>query len=329
MLSSGEKIFVALAAGEFLLGILVNGFIALVNCTELVKNKKLPPSEFILISLAISKIGLLCALVWNSYLIVIPTDKPIKVRKIDIILGLAQSSDVWSTTVLSIFYFLKIANFSNPLFLWLKWRIDRMVFLLLWGPLMIYFSTCFPMMETVYYYHGSLFGREKERNVSQDVQVNKSMVLMFQVLGGLMSLIPLALSTISFSLLILSLWRHTHQMRLNATGFRDPSTEAHVRAMKAVSFFLILFFLYYICIFINFCSSSGENNKLPSMLSMSIILLYPFGHSVILILWNSKLRKAALRVSGLIRCCLRGSYLHVLWIPLKIIWHFLGPKKSV
>ncbi|XP_036622153.1 taste receptor type 2 member 7-like [Trichosurus vulpecula] len=301
MLSSGEKVFMALATVEFILGILVNGFIVLMNCIKWVKSKKLPPSELILLSLAISQIGLLCTLVWDSYFSVISTDVYTQVRIIDIFLLVTHTSNIWFATVLSIFYFLKITNFSNPFFLWMKRRIDRMVFRLLWGPLIICFSIGFLMVERIYYYYGSLFSRGKERNVSQEVQVSKSMLLMFQVLFGLLSLIPFTLSTISFSLFIVSLWRHTQQMQLNGSGSRDTSIEAHVQAMKAVSSFLILFLLYYVGLFMSYLSSPPEDNKLLLELGMPIMLLYPFGHSLILILGNSKLRKTALRMSWLIR----------------------------
>ncbi|XP_020827800.1 taste receptor type 2 member 7-like [Phascolarctos cinereus] len=303
MLSSGETIFMVLASAEFLLGILLNGFIILVNCIDWVKSKKLPSSDVILLSLAISRIGLSCTMVWDSYLIVTSINLPTQVRMIDIFLALTHGSNIWFTALLSIFCFLKITNFSNPFFLWMKWRIDRTVVMPLMGPLIIYFSIGFPMMERIYYYHGSLFNRGRERNVSQEVQESKSMYLMLQIAFGLMILIPFTLSAVSFSLFVLSLWRHTRQMRLNATGQRDPSTEAHVRAMKAVSSFLILILLYYVAFFVSYWSNSKDNYKLTSMLGTSIMLLYPFGHSLILILWNSKLRKAALRVSWLMRCC--------------------------
>ncbi|XP_068959172.1 taste receptor type 2 member 7-like [Petaurus breviceps papuanus] len=317
MFSSGEKILMALATAEFILGILVNGFIVLVNCIDWVKTKKLPPSDLILVSLAISRTGLSSTIIWNIYLIDDSINVANSIRIIDIFLVLAHTSNIWFATILNIFYFLKITNFSNPLFLWMKWRIDRMVFMILWGPLLISLSIGFPMIERMYYY----FSRGMQRNVSQDVPESKSMFLMVQVLFGLLTLIPLTLSAISFSLFILSLGSHTRQMHLNA---RNTSTEAHVRAMKAMSSFFILFSLYYVAFYVNYVT--GETNKLVSMLSMSIMLLYPFGHSVILILWNSKLRKAALRVSELIKCCQRGSHLQTLWVPLRVIWNFLEGK---
>ncbi|XP_068959165.1 taste receptor type 2 member 7-like [Petaurus breviceps papuanus] len=306
MLSNGETVLMVLATGESLLGILVNGFIVLVNSFDWVKSKKMPPSDLILLSLAISRIGLSCAIIWNSYLILISFDVPTYVRIVDVFLVLSHNSNIWFATILSTFYFLKITNFSNSLFLWMKLKIDKIVFMLLWGPLIITLSIIFPMMERMHYHYGSIFSIGKERNVSQEVQVSKSNFLMLQALLGLLNLIPLSLSTISFSLLFLSLWRHTQQMQLNATGSRDPSIEAHVRAMKAVSSFLILILLYYMGYFLNYWSHSKVNSKLVSILSMSIMLLYPFGHSVILILWNSKLRQASLWVWQQALFCLRG-----------------------
>ncbi|XP_027731065.1 taste receptor type 2 member 7-like [Vombatus ursinus] len=309
MLSSGEKILMALITGEFLLGFLVNVFIVLVNGIDCVKSKKLLQSDLILVSLAISRIGLSCAIIWNSYSILISFDVPSRVRIMDVFFVLTHTANIWFSTILSIFYFLKITNFSNPLFLWMKWRIDRMLFMLLWGPLIISLSIIFPMMERMHYYYHNIFSGGKKRNVSQDVQVSKNKLLVLQVFFGLLSLIPFTLSTISFSLLFVSLWRHTRQMQLNATGSRDPSTEVHVRAMKAVSSFLILILLYYMGFFDIFWSHSEAKSKLASNLGMSFMLLYPFGHSLILILWNGKLRQASLWVWHQALFCLRGRKL--------------------
>ncbi|XP_074046223.1 taste receptor type 2 member 7-like [Macrotis lagotis] len=330
MLSSGDKIFFTLITGEFLLGILVNGFIALVNCIDWIKNKKLSPSDLIVLSLAISRIVFSCVGLWEGYLIAVSIGVPIKdkIRITDILMVLIHNSNIWFTTLLSIFFFLKITNFSHPLFLWMKWRIDRMVFKFLVGPLIISFCISFTVMERMYYHYGNIVSREKESNVSQEIQMSKNMLLMFHILFGLVSLIPFILSAISLSLFILSLWRHNQQMQLNATGSRDPSAVAHVRAMKAVSSLLIFLLLYYIGFYFNYWSHTKPQSKLSFMLSILIMLLYPFGHSLILILWNSKLRKAALRMAWMMRYCQREIQLQVLWVPLRMVCQFLGGKMS-
>ncbi|XP_006866139.1 PREDICTED: taste receptor type 2 member 7-like, partial [Chrysochloris asiatica] len=122
-----ESILMLIAAGEFSIGILGNTFIALVNCMDWIKNRKIVSIDLILISLAISRICLLC--------------------------------------------------------------------------------------------------------------INASLAN---------NLTPFSMSLISFLLLILSLWKHTRQMQLNATVCRNPSTVAHVGAMKAIISFLLLFIAYYL-----------------------------------------------------------------------------------
>uniref|UniRef100_A0A8D2P8U5 Taste receptor type 2 member 40 n=1 Tax=Zosterops lateralis melanops TaxID=1220523 RepID=A0A8D2P8U5_ZOSLA len=57
---------------------------------------------------------------------------------------------------------------------------------------------------------------------------------------------PLILSVVSSILLIRSLWIHTRRMQNNASGFRDPSLEAHISAIKSVCYFLILYIIYFI-----------------------------------------------------------------------------------
>ncbi|XP_051852428.1 taste receptor type 2 member 7-like [Antechinus flavipes] len=276
MLSHKEKIYMTIITGEFLLGFLVNGFIALVNCINWVKSKKLSSSDLILISLAFSRIGLVCAIIWNSYSVVHSIDIFITdyLKIIHIFLIFSHNSNIWFATVLSIFYFLKITNFTNSFFLWIKSRIDRMIFILLWGPLIPSFSISFPIMERMHYHQNNAINRGKERNMSQEVQVSKSNFFMLQILLSLLSLIPFTISVISFSLLILSLWRHTRQMQLHATGSRDPSTEAHIRAMKAVVSFLIFILLYYLGFFYIYMISSQEKNNITFMIrSFTVVLI--------------------------------------------------------
>ncbi|XP_027731063.1 taste receptor type 2 member 7-like [Vombatus ursinus] len=236
---------ISLSSGEFLLGLLGNGFLAVVNFIDLVKNKKLSTGDLILVSLAISRIFLLCLTtkMFSQHLSFSPVTETGKLNTVDVFWILAHFSNVWFAFCLSIFYFLKIASFSHSIFLWLKWRINRVVFVLQGGHVLITLPTLYLLLQKFNDLYKNQIIVGIKRNVSQDASEIKSLSFLFTISFNLVSLLPFTLCLVSFSLLIISLWRHTRQMQLNATGSRDPSMEAHIQAMKTMSSFLILFFL--------------------------------------------------------------------------------------
>ena len=92
-------------------------------------------------------------------------------------------------------------------------------------------------------------------------------------------------------LLLSSLWRHNMRMQSNDTGFSDPSTEAHIKAMKVLVYFIILFILNFVGTAIQISSVTVPENKLLFIFGMTTTVLYLWGHSLILILGNRKLKK--------------------------------------
>lgn len=122
MEDSLENIFIILINSEFIIGILGNGFIALVNCIDWIKVQKVSLADQILTALAISRIGLILVMMvsWftkESYPSSSLDIKGNKVILFSIVGLLANHFSVWLDTGLSLFYFLKIANFSNAVFL--------------------------------------------------------------------------------------------------------------------------------------------------------------------------------------------------------------------
>ncbi|XP_044531620.1 taste receptor type 2 member 7-like [Gracilinanus agilis] len=308
MLRVSEKILLVLVVGEFLMGLLVNAFTAVVNCINWIKYKKLSTVDLILLNLAISRIFLLCLtsliifeqLLFSHDLVV---GEMILIR---ILWLFSHFSSVWFASCLSIFYFLKIANFSHSIFLWLKWRISRVVFILHGGHFLIALPILSVFFWEWYVNYQNLFFLGSKRNLSQEDSRSENRLLIFQISFNLMSLLPFALSLISCFLLVLSLWRHNQQMQLNTTGSRDPSMEAHIQAMKIMFSFLILFFLYYIGIFTGQSSQRMKEKSVAALFSLAIMGLYPLGHSLILIMGNSKLRQTILKMLKKMKGYLKG-----------------------
>lgn len=300
MLSTVEGLLIFIAVTESILGILGNGFIVLVNCIDCVKNKKFSVIGLILIGLATSRIFLIWIIITDGLLKIFLRDVYFSGNGTEYISYswvIINQSSIGFATSLSVFYFLKIANFSHHIFLWLKGRINRII-LLLMGFLLILWSLTFPSTAKIINDHKM----NRSTTWTLRVHLNKNEFFTNQILLNLGAIFLFTLSLFTCFLLTISLWRHNRQMQLNFTGFRDPSTEVHVKAMKVLISFIILSILYFIGIAIEICFSLSENKLLFSF-GMAITVTYPSGHSFILILGNSKLKQASSKVVQHLKCC--------------------------
>ncbi|XP_010857072.1 PREDICTED: taste receptor type 2 member 42-like [Bison bison bison] len=114
-MSVGTRVFfLVVSTGELILGVLGNGFIGLVNCIAWVKNGKVSSADFILTCLAVARTIL--EVLWA--------------RVLEWGWALTNHLTIWFAICLSVFYFLKIANFSHFFFMWLKWRMNRVLLVL-------------------------------------------------------------------------------------------------------------------------------------------------------------------------------------------------------
>ncbi|XP_043736704.1 taste receptor type 2 member 10-like [Cervus elaphus] len=299
MLSIVEGFLFFVAVSESILGVLGNGFIGLVNCIDCVKNKKISTLSLILIGLASSRFCLIWILITDGYVRVFSPDIYLSGNLIHYIAYLwiiMNQSSVWFATSLSIFYFLKVANFSHCIFLWLKGHITK-ILLLLMGCLPISWLFTFPGI-TMHFINNIM----ENRSTTLLITMQESEYFINQILFSIGTLLVFILCLITCFLLITSLWRHNRRMQLNATGLRDLSTEAHVKAMKILMSFIILFILYFVGTAIEISVTAVPENKLLFIFGMTTTVLYPCGHSFILILGNSKLKQASLRVLKLLKC---------------------------
>ncbi|XP_072463066.1 taste receptor type 2 member 7-like [Notamacropus eugenii] len=301
-----ESIFVIVACGECLVGVLANGFITLVHCTACVMTRRVTSVDFILTGLAISRIATLFTLITLNFFVFFNFKKNSISNSmfLEAIWSLSNCSSAWFGSCLSIYYFLKIANFSHPVFLWLKRRVNKVVLRMLMGCWLLSLFITLPMAERMTKIKIVSIDSENKTITPNNLgfKTLKFSTLILSITGGL---VPFALSLISCFLLVLSLWRHTQKMHLKVTGSRDPSTEAHRKAMIAIVSFLFLFVLYNLGIIIAGLNLSMFSSKLLAMFLLIVISIYPMTHSVILILGHSKLRQAYLRILGKLTDCLK------------------------
>ncbi|XP_062971618.1 taste receptor type 2 member 42 [Cynocephalus volans] len=295
MLTGLDKIILILTIAGFIIGLSGNVFIGLVNCSEWVKNRKVSLADFIITCLAISRISNLLVSMSSSYILELSSHLSTiyEVRKSTFTFWrITNHLTTWLATCLSIFYFLKIAHFSHSLFLWLKWRTNRVVLALL---VFSSFSLIFDFLLLKSFTDLSLNTSKTDKS---NLTLHKSKISYIKnlTLLSLNYFVPLALSLISLLLLFLSLMRHTRNLQLNSVGAGDPTTEAHRRAMKMVMSFLLLFIIHFLCtevaMWVCFIFSNNEYINFV----MLTFYLFPSGHSFILIVGNNRLRQTALRI---------------------------------
>ncbi|XP_068827706.1 taste receptor type 2 member 10-like [Capricornis sumatraensis] len=299
MLSIVEGLLIYVAVSESVLGVLGNGFIGVVSCIDCVKSKKIPTVSLILTGLASSRFCLIWIIITDAYVRMFFPDTYLSgnlSQNIAHLWIIMNQSSIWFATSLNIFYFLKIANYSHCIFLWLKGHINR-VLLLFMGSLLISWLFAFPSIAKP-----SINDIMKNRSSALLIAMHKREYLTNHILLNIGVILVFVLCLITCFLLITSLWRHNRKMRLNATGFRDPSTEAHIKAMKILVSFIILFILYFIGTAIQISGSTMPKNKLLLIIGITTRLLYPCGHALILILGNRKLKQDFLRVLKPLKC---------------------------
>ncbi|KAM6162657.1 taste receptor type 2 member 10 [Erethizon dorsatum] len=308
MPSAVEIFLIFVVTSESVLGVLGNGFIGLANCIDCVKKKKFSLICFILTGLAISRICVIWIIILDGYVKVFSPDTYIFnnfTYFISYLWAICNHSSISFTTGLSIFYFLKIANFSHSIFLWLKRRINT-VFTLLMGCLLLSFIFHFLQVVKIANDH-----KVKYRNTSWQLYVHNREFFFGHFFVNLGIISFFIVSVITCFLLIFSLWRHHKQMQLNVAGFRDFNTEAHVKAVKVLISFIILYALYFIGIIIEISRAIVTESKPLFLFGLINIAISPCVHSFILILGNSQLKQTSLRVVKQLKCCEKRQNLRV------------------
>ena len=293
MLRLSNMGFLVLTTIQFILGMLGNGFIGWVNGSSWFKSKRISLHDFVITNLAVSRIVLLWILLIDGILLVFSPklhDEGIIMQIIDVFWTFTNHLNIWLTTCLSVFYCLKVASFSHPMFLWLKWRVSRVVVWMLLSTLLLSCCSAISLIREFKIY-SVLGGIDRTGNMTELFTKKEKEYKLIHVLGTLWDLPPLVISVISYFLLILSLGRHMRQMHQDCASSRDLSTGAHRRAIRVILSFLFLFLLYYLSFYVLTSSYFLPATKMIAKIGEVIAVLYLAGHSYVLILGNSKLKQ--------------------------------------
>ncbi|XP_064233738.1 taste receptor type 2 member 46-like [Aotus nancymaae] len=298
-------IFSILVVVTFVIGNFANGFIALVNSIEWVKRQKVSFADQILTALAVSRVGLLWILLFHWYSTVLNPafykSEEVRITAYSFWAVTSHFSN-WLATSLSIFYLLKIVNFSNFIFLRLKRRVTSVIRVIMLAPLLLLVCQLFVvnMNEIVR-------TKEYEGNMTWKIKLRNAMRLSNTTITLLANLVPFTLTLISFLLLICSLCKHLKKMQLHGKRCQDPSTKVHIKALQTVVSFLLLCATYFLSVIISVWSLKNMEKKAVFMFCQAIRFSYPSTHPFILIWGNRKLKQTFLSVWWQVRYWVKGQ----------------------
>ncbi|EDM01671.1 rCG30192 [Rattus norvegicus] len=311
---------------EITMGILGNGFIALVNIVDWIKRRRISSVDKILTTLALTRLIYAWSMLIFILLFILGPHLIMRseiLTSMGVIWVVNNHFSIWLATCLGVFYFLKIANFSNSLFLYLKWRVKKVVLMIIVVSLIFLILNIFSLEI---YDHFSIDVYEGNMSYSLGdsthfprifLFANSSKVFLitnssqvFLPINSLFMLIPFTVSLVAFFMLIFSLWKHHKKMEVNAKGPRDANTTAHIKALQTGLSFLLLYAIYLLFIVIGILSHKFMGGKLILIFDHICAIVFPISHSFVLILGNSKLRRSTLSVLRFLRC--RSKHIHIM-----------------
>ncbi|XP_027754433.1 taste receptor type 2 member 40-like [Empidonax traillii] len=240
---------VAVVTLQVFAGMWINAFIVSVICMSWVRKKTLNSYEKILLVMGFSRFWYLC-ISWIYSLLAIIYSKYLHVHQtLQVVLCIytfLNYFNLWVSACLCVFYCIKIANFRNSFFIYLKVKIDRMVPWLLLG------SVLFALAISILAYDIAGKLHSKDRNSTCPVNFLKESINIqehffhiyfitdFGYAASFMAVIFSAL------LLLFSLWRHRCNMQTNS--MKDLSMDAHIKAMKSILSFFVMYSINFICL---------------------------------------------------------------------------------
>ncbi|KAM8953299.1 taste receptor type 2 member 4-like [Pelodytes ibericus] len=273
----------------FIEGFLANGFIVAVYSTDRLGGREMKASDNILLSLSISRMCYQCLSLLRTFSFAFLPPSP--ALEVTIVTSTFLEivffyTSLWFVTLLSILYFLKIANYSHAFFLRLKTMISRRILLFIVVAVLI--SVCNTCLHIKVSGSETGFDNSTQNLSTGDTdtcryRANDNYIYVF-ILGNSG---PFLIYSTSSVLLFTSLYHHIKQMSDSNNGFTTSHLNSYYMAIKSMA----VCFLFYglqvgtniLCIFCNFLFGL--------MWTQIFLNFFPALHSNYLIYGTPKLRQ--------------------------------------
>nr|XP_012428360.3 taste receptor type 2 member 7-like [Taeniopygia guttata] len=292
---------VAIISLEAFPGMWINAFIICVLCIAWIKKKTLNSNEKILLLLGCSRFCYLCITWVYKFLSFIYPNYLYVSTILELVIFFQTFFDncnLWFSACLCVFYCMKIANFRNRSFIYLKVKIDRMMPWLLFGSGILASVAGIVAYDIASKPHCNNSSSTGQGNFGTAIiKMDKHFFPSF-FLAGFEYAVSFMAVIFSAVFLLFSLWRHKRKMQTNSMN--SLSMDAHIRAMKSVLSFLVMYSINFVCFVLSMVYVTRKGNYMTVLI---VVFQYTFAglHSLILVFSNPKLEKTLLKILSLER----------------------------
>ncbi|XP_003929833.1 taste receptor type 2 member 38 [Saimiri boliviensis] len=294
--------FLFISVLEFAVGFLTNAFIFLVNFWDIVKRQPLNNCDRVLLCLSISRLFLHGLLFLNALQLTHfqKMKEPLNhsYQAIIMLWMIANQANLWFATCLSLLYCSKLIRFSHTFLICLARWVSRKISHMLLG---IILCSCICTIICVWDFFSRLHFTVTtvlfmNNNTRLNWQITDLNLFYSFLVCYMWSIPPFLLFLVTSWMLTVSLGRHMRTMKVHIRDSRDPSLEAHIKALKSLASFFCFFVMSFCAALISVPLLFLRRNKIGVMVCVGIMAACPSGHAAILISSNAKLRRAVTTV---------------------------------
>ncbi|XP_003504423.1 taste receptor type 2 member 60 [Cricetulus griseus] len=228
-----------------LVAVVGNGCIVIALGSKWVLRRTLSAYNKLLISLAAGRFCLQWVVIGkNIYVFLNPTVFPYNsaMQLLNLMWDLLTAATIWFCSLLGVFYCVKIATLTHPVFVWLKYRVPG------WVPCMLLSAVGMSSLTSILCFLGNYLiynsfvkSTQQPWNVTGNSLKNTLEKFYFFSIKMIMWTIPTFIFSIFMILLLVSLLRHMKKTLSASSGLQDVRAQAHVKALLTLLSFVILF----------------------------------------------------------------------------------------
>ncbi|XP_069591797.1 taste receptor type 2 member 41-like [Ranitomeya imitator] len=201
--------------------------------------------------------------------------------------------NVWNTTWLSMFCFVRLVNSKHRVLLWIKTKFIAFLRYILAGSVLVSATFHFQLPWTTMLQ--SYQNTTEYQNLSGKRIIFHQYYVIFCILIGF--ILPFCVTCVSIGFSVTTLVRHIWRIGSSDSSLSSDQLQGHYQAVRTMVIRALLDLSFFVVSVLSLSDSVVINSPVLSFLWM-IILLYPTSQALLLILGNPKLKSA---VYGLIK----------------------------